>query len=158
MSERAHSVTTHGEGQTAALAARLAAALRPGDVVALRGELGAGKTRFVRGLAAALGADSTLVSSPTFVLANHYACDGSQGVAELVHIDAYRVRSAEELEWAGWDALAAGGAVLAVEWAERAGAILPPPGERFEVLLEHAGEESRRVTVRWPRGRGVDFS
>jgi tRNA threonylcarbamoyladenosine biosynthesis protein TsaE len=147
---------SRSEAETEALAERLARSLRAGDVVALRGDLGAGKTRFVRGLVRGLGGDPARVSSPTFVLANHYPLPaGAGGPTEFVHIDAYRLRGAEELESVGWDAVVSGDAVVAVEWPERIEPAMPP--ERFEVLLEHAGVDERRVTVRIPAGRGGDL-
>lgn len=152
----AGAVVTRSEAETEALAARLGASLRAGDVVALRGELGAGKTRFVRGLVLGLGGDPRRVSSPTFVLTNHYPIAPGSGPAELVHIDAYRMRGAEELESIGWEAILESGAVVAVEWPERIESALP--AARFEVVIEHAGAEERRLAVRPPAGRRVDWS
>lgn len=109
---------------------------RPGDVVALRGELGAGKTQFVRGMAEGMGLDPRQVSSPTFVLAQEYLSDDE--VSVLVHIDAYRLHSGDELEslgWAGTGGDLPEGAVLAVEWADRVIDVLPE--DRLEVTIEH---------------------
>ena len=152
--------TTRGEAETIALAADLARALEPGDVVALHGELGSGKTRFVRGLAAGLGLDAGRVSSPTFVLVHEYTAAGPGPVQTLVHVDAYRLDPDDDPAQLGLDALVdAGAAVLAVEWAERIDAWLPAPGEpgRWDVRLEHAppGEpdDVRRVVIDPPAGR-----
>jgi tRNA threonylcarbamoyladenosine biosynthesis protein TsaE len=147
-------VETRGEEETVARARRFSGALLAGDVVALHGELGAGKTRFVRGLAEGLGHDSTRVSSPTFVLAHVY--DDLSGRVALVHVDAYRLTSAEDLAALGWDRLADGSSVVAVEWAARIDDGLPgaASGSRFDVLIEHTGEEARRVTITPASGRG----
>jgi len=145
-------VLSRSEAETEAFGARLARALGPGDVVAMRGELGAGKTRFVRGLVRGLGGEPSRVSSPTFVLANHYSLPGGR---ELVHMDAYRMRSEEDLESIGWESMLESGAVIAIEWPERIERALPP--ERFEVLMEHTGTDERRITVRAPQGRCVDL-
>jgi len=131
---------TRSDAETEAIGAELASSLRPGARVLLYGELGAGKTAFVRGLAAGLGVDPDEVSSPTFTLVQEYA-----GRLPLFHVDLYRLAPGE-VDDLGLDALAAQG-VLAIEWAERlpradAGAI--------HVRLEHAGEDVRRVTVTEP--------
>ncbi len=138
---------TEGEDETIALGAELGRVLRAGDVVALHGELGAGKTRFVRGVARGMGIDPDGVSSPTFVLMNEY--DGA--FLPLVHADAYRLRGADELESTGWDVAADGRAVVVVEWAERIESALPAVDDerRFDVRLWHdeTGGESRRIEI-----------
>ena len=132
-----------------AAAERIARVLRPGDVLALHGELGAGKTQFGRGLARGLGIELSRVSSPTFVLAHEYRRDDGEGI-RLVHVDAYRLTSAEDLAAIGWDRLVGEDAIVALEWAERVDAGLPGVGEvrRLDVLLEHTAETRRRITVR----------
>ena len=103
----------------------------------LHGDLGAGKTAFVRGLAAGLGADPDEVSSPTFVLIQHY-----KGRLPLVHVDLYRLESGTAVDELGLEELASGG-VVAIEWAER----LPRPFEGgVTVRIEDLGGERRRVT------------
>jgi tRNA threonylcarbamoyladenosine biosynthesis protein TsaE len=130
---------TFSEAGTEALAAELAAELEGGDVVLLFGELGAGKTAFVRGLARGLGAVPEDVSSPTFVLLTRYP-----GRLVLHHADLYRLASGAEQEL-GLEELPGRQGVLAVEWAER---IARPPWSRwFEVRLEHGGEDLRRIAV-----------
>lgn len=99
----------------------LGATLRTGDVLALCGDLGAGKTHFVKGLAAGLGADAT-VTSPTFTLIHEY----SGGRLPLYHFDLYRLESENELLRIGFDDYLADGGVLAIEWAEKFPALLPP--------------------------------
>lgn len=142
--------------QTMAIGAAVGACCREGDVVALSGELGAGKTQFVRGLARGMGLDPRVVSSPTFVIAQEY--EAPEGVAAerpvLVHIDAYRLTSGEELAGLGW--AGEGGdlpedAVLAVEWADRVGDVLGE--DRLDVYLQHS-DAGRNVTLT-PHGRWV---
>lgn len=132
---------TASEEETERLAEELAARLRPGDVVALDGELGAGKTCFVRGLARGLGVEDP-VSSPTFTLMHAYA-----GTTPLNHLDAWMAERGEAwLRDGGADWLRGDG-VCAVEWAERIADWLPE--RRFEVRLVHAGGDRRRVRIRW---------
>jgi tRNA threonylcarbamoyladenosine biosynthesis protein TsaE len=139
----------HSAEATEALAAGVAALLEPGDVVALRGELGAGKTCFVRGAARALGVAGP-VASPTYTLMHAY-----EGRVPVYHLDAWMQGRGEAfLEDGGAEWLRADG-VAFVEWAERVAAWLPPA--RLEVLLEHAGPERRRVLLDVP-GLGSDPS
>lgn len=127
---------------THALASVLAARLEPGDVIALDGDLGAGKTCFVRGLAEGLGIDPHEVSSPTFVSMQQYA----GGRVPLVHVDAWRMKSAGDLETIGWDELLAErAAVVAVEWASRVSTALPR--RRIDVLLAPAASGGRVAMV-----------
>lgn len=132
--------------ETRALAARLGAGLRPGDVVALRGELGAGKTEFVRGLAVGLGVPEDAVASPSFALAYEY-----QGRLTLVHLDLYRLAEISFEFLPDVEDYLTGPQVTAVEWAERLGDLLPP--ERLDVVLNITGEEERQIilTGRGPR-------
>lgn len=130
-------IVTRSDVETEAVGADLASRLGPGARVLLYGELGAGKTAFVRGLAAGLGIDPDEVSSPTFTLVQEY-----RGRLSLFHVDLYRLAPGE-VDDLGLDALAADG-VLAIEWAER----LPrPDAGAIHVRLEHAGEDARRVTI-----------
>lgn len=145
MSGGARAFETSSERETMALGERLARVLRPCDVLALEGDLGAGKTRFVRGLARGLGHDERLVSSPTYVLAHEYATN--RGAPALVHVDAYRVRSMDELDGLGLDRALRAGAVLAVEWASLLGDALD--AARLTVHLEHAGDERRTIRMSW---------
>jgi tRNA threonylcarbamoyladenosine biosynthesis protein TsaE len=133
-------VVTTGEGETAAIAARLAGGFEGGEVVLLFGELGAGKTAFVRGLARGLGADPADVTSPTFVLLTSYP-----GRLTLHHADLYRLRGDGDERELGLEELPGPRGVLAVEWAERLSGS-PWPGS-FAVRLEHAGDDRRRVVI-----------
>ncbi len=139
---------TESEAETVALGERLARLLRAGDVVALEGELGAGKTRFVRGMARGLGCDERLVSSPTYLIAHEYS--GGPGRPSLVHVDAYRLRSGDELEGLGLEDAMRDGA-LVVEWASRIEDRLDPG--RLRVSIEHAGDDRRAISFSWdPEG------
>ncbi len=124
--------------ETERLAARLARALRTGDVVLLSGELGAGKTRFVRGAAGALGV-SARVTSPTFTIGHRYP-----GAVDVSHVDLYRFRGLSAAEWGDLEPYF-DGAVVFVEWPEAGADALPPA--RACVQLEHVGPETRRVIV-----------
>jgi tRNA threonylcarbamoyladenosine biosynthesis protein TsaE len=136
---------TRAESETERLARRVGALLRPGDIIALDGELGAGKTRFVRGLLAGLGGTPRAVASPTFTLMNEYA--GAPDRPTLLHIDAYRMTSLDELLTLGVDLHTLGDNVAAVEWADRLAPELPD--DRLGVLLEHTGEQERAITLSW---------
>ncbi len=136
----AEDVVTRSELETLALAERLGGSLRGGEVVLLSGELGCGKTVFVRGLARGLGVDPERVSSPTFVLLTAYP-----GRLRLHHADLYRLDAVDvdlELELAE---LPGEDGVLAVEWAERLSAVAWDKVRR--VGLEHLGEDQRRVVL-----------
>ena len=131
--------------------------LSSGDVVALVGELGAGKTVLVRGIAAGFGCDRSEIHSPSFTLANEYACrqeKGSKAVGiekqRLAHLDLYRIRSEEELPGIGWDAYMDSRHVVVVEWADRAPTWLPH--DHLQVALAVLGPDRRRLRVQ-PTGR-----
>ena len=129
---------TNGPEETEALGARLARALEPGAVVAFTGDLGAGKTAFVRGLARGLGVQDR-VTSPTFTVVNEY----EGGRLPLFHFDLYRLGSADELFDIGWEDYLARGGVCAVEWSERMEELLEPGTIRVD--LRRGEDESRRV-------------
>jgi tRNA threonylcarbamoyladenosine biosynthesis protein TsaE len=134
---------TRSEEETLALGHRLGLELSPGTWVLLLGDLGAGKTVFVRGLARALGVNPDEVTSPTFVLVQEYAGD-----VKLFHVDLYRVDGTRAIEDLGLDDLAgAEPSIVAIEWAEK----LPDPLERaVRVTIEDAGEEARRISIEAP--------
>jgi len=140
---------------TAALGARLAAGLRPGDLVLLEGPLGAGKTTLVRGLVAALGGDPAQVCSPTFVLLETYPLAGGP-LARLHHADLYRLRgrAAAPLDEVGLgDALADEAAITAVEWPESWPWLGGLAVRVVRVRMAFAGE-ARIAEVRWEEGSG----
>ena len=130
---------TSTELETSAVGESLGRALHRGDVILLYGDLGAGKTAFVRGLARGLGANPEDVSSPTFTIVQEYA--GSKGT--LYHVDLYRLGPAE-IDDLGLDDLVSGDGIVAIEWAERW------PGRPVnvtEVSIEDMGEDRRRIRV-----------
>ena len=139
-------VETKSAAETQALAAELAADMPPGTVLCLHGDLGAGKTCFVQGLAKALGVRRP-VGSPTFTLINEY-----KGKKPLAHIDLYRIRGAGDAFGLGLeDYLCHFGGIVAIEWAERVAELLPD--ECWHVRLEAgAGDDARLVTVERPAG------
>ena len=130
---------TFSEADTEALGRDLAATLSLGDVVLLYGDLGAGKTALVRGLAEGLGIPSDEVTSPTFTLVQEYR----GGRLPLVHVDLYRLSDPRELGDLGLDELAAGG-VLSIEWAEKYSS---PPATAIRVRIAHAGDTERTITI-----------
>lgn len=130
---------SNSEADTRAIAARLAAELRPGTVLLLSGDLGAGKTAFVRGLAEGLGIDPADVTSPTFTLVHEYR----QGRLPLVHVDLYRLDKAD-LDELGMDSELAERGVLAIEWAERLSR--PLPGS-ITVTIAATGDDSRAIAI-----------
>lgn len=141
------------EEETEALGARLARSLRAGDLVLLEGDLGLGKTVFVRGVAAELGVPPEDVSSPSFTLVQEYR----GGSMPVFHIDLYRLESAEEVGTLGLEDILGGGGLALVEWGERL-----PPFYRREctvVRFYDRGEGARQIeivrrTTRPPRRRG----
>lgn len=147
--------TTHGDHQTVLLGEHLGRMLTAGDVVALDGPLGAGKTTFARGIAAGMGIEPAAVHSPTFVVVNEYGAPA--GRPDLIHVDAYRLGGADELETLGWDQLMEGGrprGVLVVEWAERLAGALPPPDEILRARLEPIDEAAREISFAAPNAWG----
>jgi tRNA threonylcarbamoyladenosine biosynthesis protein TsaE len=129
---------SHSPQQTQRVGIRLGALLQPGDLICLQGELGAGKTTFVQGVAQGWGSLDA-VSSPTFILVNQYRrADGGL----LCHLDAYRLESTPEAAELDLDQLLAESSLL-VEWPERIQALLP--AERLWITLEDVAEEQRRL-------------
>lgn len=145
-------VISNSPERTIDLAASLTGHLRSGDLIALDGPLGSGKTCFVRGLARGLSIDEREVSSPTFVIRTEYEPrpDSGPGLT-LVHLDAYRLSDSSELDEIGWsELLEADGVVIAVEWAERIVTALPT--DRIRVTMGHIDEQTREITIDAPRG------
>jgi tRNA threonylcarbamoyladenosine biosynthesis protein TsaE len=131
--------TSDSEVQTAALGEDLGRTLRLGDVVLLYGDLGAGKTAFVRGMARGIGANPDEVTSPTFTIVQEYA--GPSAI--LYHVDLYRLEG-PETDDLGLEDLVAGDGIVAIEWAER---WKGRPDDAIEVTLDDIGDERRRVTI-----------
>jgi tRNA threonylcarbamoyladenosine biosynthesis protein TsaE len=132
-------LTSDSPEATGALAARLAGVARPGDVLCLWGELGAGKTVFAKGFGAGLGVRDT-ISSPSFVLMGEYA-----GRLPLFHIDLFRLASAEEALDGGLLDDRQGAGVVVIEWPDRLGAALPR--ERLDVHIDGVGDAHRQITL-----------
>ena len=131
--------TTHSPAETEALGAALGRVLTPGTVIAYRGDLGAGKTAFTRGLARGLGyADP--VTSPTYTIVNEYL----GGRLPLFHFDMYRLRSSEDLWDIGWEDYLDRGGVCAVEWSENVDDAME---DALYITIEKLGEDSRRITL-----------
>jgi tRNA threonylcarbamoyladenosine biosynthesis protein TsaE len=129
------------EDATRALGARLASLLPPGSVIALNGTLGAGKTRFVQGLALAAGVPSDAVLSPTYTLIHEYPLSPCSSVEKIYHLDAYRVRDEDEFWELGVEELYEQPAWVIIEWAERVPRCLPR--EFLEIQLAVTGPETR---------------
>jgi tRNA threonylcarbamoyladenosine biosynthesis protein TsaE len=132
-------ITTHSESETAGVGRDLAPTLAAGSVVLLHGDLGAGKTAFVRGLAEGLGVPAEDVSSPTFTLMQEYR----GGRVPLVHVDLYRLDDPREIDDLGLEEIGET-CVLAIEWAEK-WPYAPPDAAR--VTIAHAGETGRLITI-----------
>jgi tRNA threonylcarbamoyladenosine biosynthesis protein TsaE len=149
---------TASEEETGAIAERFASGLPPGSVVLLTGDLGAGKTAFVRGMAAGLGIDPDDISSPTFTLIQEYrpptpSCPTGpvegRGARVLSHVDLYRLEGAE-VDDLGLDELSAGGGVVAIEWAEK---LASPPGDAICVAIADLGGDVREIRIEWAGDR-----
>lgn len=138
-------IKTFSPAETAGVGEKLAAFLRAGDIICLNGELGAGKTRFVQGMARGLGIDGP-VTSPTFTLINEY-----HGRLPLYHMDVYRLGDPLEMEDLGYEEYFYGEGVTVVEWAERVAELLP--AERLDIYINRRpeGEDLREIALA-PRG------
>ena len=130
---------TKAPEETEAVGAALGAVLQPGTVIAYRGDLGAGKTAFTRGLARGLGCKE-LVTSPTYTIVNEYL----GGRLPLFHFDMYRLRSSDDLFDIGWEDYLERGGICAVEWSEN---VADAMEDAITVTIEKLGEDSRRITI-----------
>jgi tRNA threonylcarbamoyladenosine biosynthesis protein TsaE len=130
--------------QTESIAEELAHTLRGGEVIALVGELGAGKTQFVRGLVRGLGGEARSVSSPTFVLLNVY----DSGRLKVFHLDAYRVSGPEDFSAIGSSELLEQNGIVVIEWASRVESLLPP--RHITVRIDRTGVKTRRIEITQP--------
>jgi len=131
-----------------AVGKRLGSLLSPGDVIFLTGELGAGKTCFVKGIADGLGIKGSSITSPTFIIVNEYT-----GKIPLYHIDLYRIGVAGEFHSAGLEEYIYGQGVAAIEWADKAPELLDEC--RITVSFSYAGEFEREIEIRF-KGAGKD--
>ena len=130
---------TNSPAQTEAIGAALGKILKPGTVIAYRGDLGAGKTAFTRGLALGLGS-TELVTSPTYTIVNEYL----GGRMPLFHFDMYRLASSDDLWDIGWEDYLDRNGVGAVEWSENVADAMEEP---IVITIEKLGEDSRRITI-----------
>ena len=130
---------TNSPSETEAVGAALGKVLQPGTVLAYRGDLGAGKTAFTRGLARGLGYEEP-VTSPTYTIVNEYL----GGRLPLFHFDMYRLRSADDLWDIGWEDYLDRGGICAVEWSENVADALENP---IFITIEKLGDCSRRITI-----------
>jgi len=132
-------ITTNCDMETMAAGEDYAKVLKAGDVVAIRGDLGAGKTVFVKGIARGLGI-AEMVTSPTFTILREYA-----GWIPLYHFDVYRIKDPDEMEDTGFFELIGGEGVVVIEWADKIEELLPPG--KNDVIIEKTGENQRKITV-----------
>ena len=130
---------TNSPCETEAIGAALGNIIKPGTVIAYRGDLGAGKTAFTRGLARGLGC-TEIVTSPTYTIVNEYL----GGRVPLFHFDMYRLRSSDDLFDIGWDDYLDRGGVCAVEWSENVDDAME---DAIYITIEKLGEDSRRITL-----------
>jgi len=130
---------THSPAETEAVGQALGRVLTPGTVIAYRGDLGAGKTAFTRGLAKGLGC-TELVTSPTYTIVNEYL----SGRLPLFHFDMYRLRSADDLFDIGWDDYLERGGICAVEWSEN---VREAMDGAITVQIDKLSDDTRRITL-----------
>ena len=130
---------TNSPAETEKVGAALGKILKPGTVIAYRGDLGAGKTAFTRGLAKGLGAND-MVTSPTYTIVNEYL----GGRMPLFHFDMYRLASSDDLWDIGWEDYLDRNGVCAVEWSENVEDALEDP---INITIEKLGEDTRRITI-----------
>lgn len=140
---------THSPEETEKIGEALAKSLQPGTILAYRGDLGAGKTAFTRGLARGLGCKET-VTSPTYTIVNEYL----GGRLPLFHFDMYRLASSDDLWDIGWEDYLDRGGVCAVEWSEN---VQDAMEDAITVTIEKLGENTRQITIEGGQGY-ADFS
>ncbi len=133
-------IKTTGVKETIAIGRRLGRLLTPGDVICLTGELGAGKTCLVKGIADGLGIKETRITSPTFIIVNEYS-----GRIPLYHIDLYRIGIIEDLRDIGIEEIMFGNGVTAIEWAERIMDKLPD--ERLDITMTWVDDKTRTINI-----------
>jgi tRNA threonylcarbamoyladenosine biosynthesis protein TsaE len=134
-------ITTHSPEETIALGKKIGARLRGGDVIAFRGDLGAGKTTMTRGIAVGMGLPDE-VTSPTFALLNEYR---EEGVTPLCHFDMYRIGSSEELDAVGFYDCLEEGCAVAVEWSENIEDALPE--DTVFIELKRIDDDTREIII-----------
>jgi tRNA threonylcarbamoyladenosine biosynthesis protein TsaE len=143
---RIHEFTTHSGADTIEVGRKLAALLKPPQLLLLRGELGTGKTTLVKGIAQALdAADPDEVTSPTFTLVHEYKGTQNGHPVKLFHLDVYRLESERQLETLGFDELLTPDAIVLVEWGEKFQSI--KKRATGEIVITSAGGDARKITV-----------
>ena len=136
---------TSSKEETQEVAEKFATQLIPGDVLCFYGDLGAGKTTFIQGLVRGLGVTKRIVS-PTFILMRSYVTD-KNGIQMFYHADLYRLTKEAEVEGTGLlEALEESDAVVAIEWPDRMGSVLP--ASRYDITLIPEGEDKRKITIK----------
>ena len=137
------STILNSPGQTIEFGRRLGEQFRGGEIVALCGPLGSGKTHLIKGIAAGLGSENPKnVNSPTFVIVNEY-----EGRLDIYHIDAYRLNSVSEFEMLGFDDVCYPGSVVLIEWADKVESALQAL-DYIRIELEHTGETKRKIHIK----------
>lgn len=148
MMEKSIEITTHSAPETIALGRRIGESLKGGQVIALIGNLGTGKTHLIKGIAHGLGVEQDdLVTSPTFVLVNEYFA--RDGAMQVYHIDAYRLESAAEFEALGVEEYSRPDSVVLIEWADRVWQALAPL-DPVTIRLAHGGGDLRTIAIENP--------
>ena len=137
---------SHNEEETEILGTALGNSLEAGTVVALIGELGAGKTRLVQAVAAAMGVERNLVNSPTFILIQEY-----EGRLPIYHFDTYRLRDVDEFLELGAEELMGTEGVCLIEWADRVADVLPDDHLRIEIAITGPSKREFQITARGPK-------
>jgi tRNA threonylcarbamoyladenosine biosynthesis protein TsaE len=154
-------IVTNSVEETQAIGEQLGRTLRPGDVVALQGELGSGKTTLIQGIARGLGRDPDAIKSPTFVLMREYppgptvAGAGAGGEVPVIHVDGYRLEGPPAVSWLDVDLIFSPHKITLIEWAERFAGLLPE--DVVIVQLTHVSTNRRRLSCRatGPRSHAV---
>jgi tRNA threonylcarbamoyladenosine biosynthesis protein TsaE len=138
-------IVTHSAQETVELGRKIASGMVGGQIVALIGNLGSGKTHLIKGIALGLDApDPTKVCSPTFVLVNEY--DARDGELTLYHIDAYRLNTVQEFERLGFEDFCRPDAIVLIEWADKVLGVLSGL-DVLRIELEHAGQDTRKIRI-----------
>lgn len=138
-------ITTHSAAETVEMGRRIGQSLKGGEVFALVGNLGTGKTHLIKGISLGLEAhDPDQVNSPTFVVVNEYF--GRDGLIHIYHIDAYRLESTAEFEALGFEEYCRPDSVVLIEWADKVSEALAG-FDCIEIRLAHAAENERRITI-----------
>ena len=146
MSDQTIEITTHSAAETVELGKRIGASLKGGEVFALIGNLGTGKTHLIKGISLGLAAhDPDQVNSPTFVMVNEYF--GREGLIHIYHIDAYRIETVAEFEALGFEEYCRPDSVVLIEWADKVTAALAG-FDCIQLQLAHAAETERTIVIR----------